>query len=62
MINDLETRRRLSRLKTEAILLSQQFGGVRFDTGKKSAAVEALIKDGRLYLAEENEIMVMEKF
>ena len=32
MINDLETRRRLSRLKTEAILLSQQFGGVRFDT------------------------------
>jgi hypothetical protein len=32
MINDLETRRRLSRLKTEAILLAQQFGNVRFDT------------------------------
>ncbi len=30
--NDLETRRRLSRLKTEALLLSQQFGDIRFDT------------------------------
>ncbi|MGH3589216.1 MAG: hypothetical protein ACRDQ0_23140, partial [Pseudonocardia sp.] len=29
---DLETRRRLSRLKTEALLLSQRFGDVRFDT------------------------------
>ena len=32
MTRDLETRRRLSRLKTEAIYLSQQFGSVRFDT------------------------------
>src|SRR5262249_59653751 len=30
--NDLETRRRLSRLKTEALLLSQQFGNIRIDT------------------------------
>jgi len=29
---DLETRRRLSRLKTEALLLSQRFGDARFDT------------------------------
>jgi hypothetical protein len=29
--NDLEARRRLSRLKTEALLLSQRFGDVRFD-------------------------------
>ncbi|MGH3670002.1 MAG: hypothetical protein ACRDSH_05130, partial [Pseudonocardiaceae bacterium] len=29
--NDLETRRRLSRLRTEALLLSQQVGDVRFD-------------------------------
>ncbi|HEV7828769.1 MAG TPA: hypothetical protein VGP04_07930, partial [Pseudonocardiaceae bacterium] len=32
MVNDLETRRRLSRLKTEALILSQQVGDVRFDT------------------------------
>ncbi|MGH3871805.1 MAG: hypothetical protein ACRDSR_09895 [Pseudonocardiaceae bacterium] len=32
MINDLETRRRLSRLKAEALLLAQRFGEVRFDT------------------------------
>src|SRR5881394_2612304 len=44
------------------LTLTAQAGGFRFDTGKKSAAVEALIKDGRLYLAEENETMVMEKF
>lgn len=30
--NDLETRRRLSRLKAEALLLSQRYGDVRFDT------------------------------
>lgn len=29
---DLETRRRLSRLRAEALLLSQRFGDVRFDT------------------------------
>ena len=44
------------------LTLTAQAGGFRFDTGKKSATVEALIKDGRLYLAEENETMVMEKF
>ncbi len=44
------------------LTLTAQAGGFRFDTGKKSATVEASIKDGRLYLAEENEIMVMEKF
>jgi len=44
------------------LTLTAQAGGFRFDTGKKSATVEASIKDGRLYLAEENETMVMEKF
>src|SRR6266487_4653288 len=44
------------------LTLTAQASGFRFDTGKKSATVEALIKDGRLFLAEENEIMVMEKF
>jgi hypothetical protein len=44
------------------LTLTAQAGGFRFDTGKKSATVEALIKDGRLYLAEENQTMVMEKF
>jgi hypothetical protein len=44
------------------LTLTAQAGGFRFGTGKKSAAVEASIKDGRLYLAEENETMVMEKF
>ena len=44
------------------LTLTAQAGGFRFDTGKKSAAVEASIKDGRLYLTEENETMVMEKF
>jgi len=42
--------------------LTAQAGGFRFGTGKKSATVEASLKDGRLYLAEENETMVMEKF
>src|SRR5437867_2492948 len=44
------------------LTLTAQAGGFRFDTGKKSATVQASIKDGRLYLAEENETMVMEKF
>ncbi len=44
------------------LTLTAQAGGFRFDTGKKSATVEASIKDGWLYLAEENETMVMEKF
>jgi hypothetical protein len=44
------------------LTLTSQAGGFRFDTGKKSATVEASIKDGRLYLAEENATMVMEKF
>jgi len=44
------------------LTLTAQAGGFRFDTGKKSATVEASIKDGRLYLAEEIETMVMEKF
>ena len=44
------------------LTLKSQAGGFRFNTGKKSATVEASIKDGRLYLAEENGMMVMEKF
>jgi len=44
------------------VTLTSQAGGFRFNTGKKSATVEASIKDGRLYLAEENGMMVMEKF
>jgi len=44
------------------LTLTSQAGGFRFNTGKKSATVEASIKDGRLYLAEENGTMVMEKF
>jgi hypothetical protein len=44
------------------LTMTAQAGGFRFDTGKKSATVEASIKDGRLYLVEENETMVMEKF
>jgi hypothetical protein len=44
------------------LTLTAQAGGFRFGTGKKSATVEASLKDGRLYLAEENETMVMEKF
>ena len=44
------------------LTLTSQAGGFRFNTGKKSATVEASIKDGRLYLAEENGMMVMEKF
>ena len=44
------------------LTLTAQAGGFRFDTGKKSATLEASIRDGRLYLAEENETMVMEKF
>ena len=43
------------------LTLTAQAGGFRFDTGKKSATVEASIKDGRLFLAE-GETMVMEKF
>jgi hypothetical protein len=31
-MNDLETRRRLSRLKTEALMLSRRFSDARFDT------------------------------
>ncbi len=44
------------------LTLTAQAGGFRFDTGKKSATVEASIKDGRLYFAEEKETMVLEKF
>lgn len=32
VVQDFETRRLLSRLRTEALLLSQRFGEVRFDT------------------------------
>jgi hypothetical protein len=32
IVDDFETRRRLSRLRAEALLLSQRFGDVRFDT------------------------------
>ena len=42
--------------------MQSQASGFQFGNGKKSAAVEATIRDGRLYLTEENETMVMEKF
>ena len=44
------------------LTMQSQAGGFQFGNGKKSAAVEATIRDGRLYLTEENETMVMEKF
>ncbi|PYJ81018.1 MAG: hypothetical protein DME22_22475, partial [Verrucomicrobia bacterium] len=44
------------------LTMQSQAGGFQFGNGKKSATVEATIRDGRLYLTEENETMVMEKF
>ena len=44
------------------LTMQSQAGGFQFGNGKKSATVEATIRDGRLYLTEENETMVLEKF
>ena len=44
------------------LTLSAQAGGFQFENAKKSATVEAEIKDSRLYLTDGNETMVMEKF
>jgi hypothetical protein len=39
--------------------MQAQADGFKFDTGKKSASVEASIRDGKLYLSDGNETMVM---
>jgi len=44
------------------LVMTAQATGFRFGTGKKSATFEVSMKDSRLYLAEENDTMVMEKF
>jgi len=44
------------------LTLQAQAGGFKFDDGKKSANIEASFKDGKLYLSDANDTMVMEKF
>lgn len=42
--------------------LQAQEGGFQFDGGKKSATVEASLRDGKLHLTDASETMVMVKF
>jgi len=44
------------------LTLQAQASSLPFESAKKSASVVAEIRDGRLYVSEANDTLVMEKF